>query len=110
MDKLLVTGGSPLQGATRASGSKNGTLAIMAAALLAKGETILRGVPKIGDIYTMVEMLRALGAHIEINGGDTVIIDASDLTSTEAPYELVKKMRASFTVWDRSWQGRVMLK
>jgi UDP-N-acetylglucosamine 1-carboxyvinyltransferase len=98
LDKLYVTGGKKLEGAVRASGSKNGTLALMAASLLAKGQTILRDVPKIGDIYTMIDMLRALGTRIEINGGDTVIIDATDITSTEAPYELVKKMRASFTV------------
>lgn len=97
MDKLFITGGTPLRGTIRASGSKNGTLAIMAASLLAKGKTVLSNVPKIGDIYTMVEMLRSLGAECEINGGD-VSIDATELVSAEAPYDLVKKMRASFTV------------
>lgn len=98
MDKLYVNGGVPLRGTIKASGSKNGTLAIMAAALLGKGRTILHNVPKIGDIYTMIEMLRSLGAHCEINDDNTVVIDATELQSTEAPYDLVKKMRASFTV------------
>lgn len=98
MDKLYVTGGARLEGTVRTSGSKNATLAIMAAALLANGRTILSNVPRIGDVYTMVEMLRALGAECEINGSDVVVIDAAELRSVEAPYDLVKRMRASFTV------------
>ncbi|MEN6520812.1 MAG: UDP-N-acetylglucosamine 1-carboxyvinyltransferase [Armatimonadota bacterium] len=97
MDKLYIIGGTPLRGTIRASGSKNGALAIMAASLLAKGRTVLSNVPKIGDIYTMVEMLSALGADCEVSG-DNVSIDATNLRSSEAPYDLVKKMRASFTV------------
>lgn len=98
MDKLFITGGARLEGTVRASGSKNATLAVMAGTLLAKGETILRNVPRIGDIYTMVEMLRYLGARVEIDGDNTVMIDATELHCTEAPYHLVKKMRASFCV------------
>lgn len=98
MEKLYVIGGVRLEGTIRASGSKNGTLAIMAAALLAKGRTVLTNVPRIGDIYTMVEVLRSLGADCEINGSDTVAIDATELEATEAPYDLVRKMRASFNV------------
>ncbi|MDO8588477.1 MAG: UDP-N-acetylglucosamine 1-carboxyvinyltransferase [Armatimonadota bacterium] len=97
MEKLFVTGGARLQGTVRISGSKNGALAIMAGALLASGRTTLRNVPKIGDIFTMVETLRSLGAEIETNG-DWLSIDATNLTSCEAPYELVKQMRASFCV------------
>ncbi len=98
LDQLFINGGVPLRGVIKASGSKNGTLAIMAASLLAKGRTTLTNVPKIGDIYTMVEMLNALGAECELTEDGTVTVDATDLKSTEAPYELVKKMRASFTV------------
>jgi UDP-N-acetylglucosamine 1-carboxyvinyltransferase len=98
LDKMFVNGGTPLNGTITASGSKNSTLAIMAAALLAKGRTVLTNVPRIGDIYTMVEMLRSLGAKCEINGSSTVTIDATELLSDEAPYELVRKMRASFNV------------
>ncbi|HOM71236.1 MAG TPA: UDP-N-acetylglucosamine 1-carboxyvinyltransferase [Armatimonadota bacterium] len=98
MDKLFITGGVQMRGTIRASGSKNGTLAILAATLLAKGQTILKNVPRIGDIYTMVDMLRALGADCYINGENVITIDATELRSSEAPYDLVKKMRASFTV------------
>lgn len=98
MDKLLIDGGARLQGRIRTSGSKNATLAAMAGALLAKGETILRNAPMIGDILTMVEMLRCLGVRVEIDGDNAILIDATELTRQEAPYELVKKMRASFSV------------
>lgn len=97
MEKLFVTGGMRLQGTVQISGSKNGALAIMAGAILAKGRTTLRNVPKIGDIFTMIDTLRALGAEIETNG-NWLTIDATRLTSCEAPYELVKRMRASFCV------------
>ncbi len=98
MDILLIAGGAPLKGTIKASGSKNGTLAIMAASLLAKGRTVLSNVPRIGDIYTMVDMLRALGADCEFSDDGVVTIDATEIRSAEAPYDLVKKMRASFTV------------
>ncbi|MCL4499788.1 MAG: UDP-N-acetylglucosamine 1-carboxyvinyltransferase, partial [Chloroflexi bacterium] len=78
--------------------SKNGTLAIMAGALLGKGETVLRNVPSIGDVQTMMEMLRALGVKCEEESDHTVRIDATEIEATEAPYELVKRMRASFCV------------
>jgi len=98
LDKLCINGGVRLEGTIKASGSKNATLAILAASLLAEGPTILKNVPRIGDIYTMVEMLRALGVYCEINGGDSVVIDATELKTCEAPYDLVRKMRASFNV------------
>jgi UDP-N-acetylglucosamine 1-carboxyvinyltransferase len=98
LGKLLLTGGARLQGTIRSSGSKNSTLAIMAGALLGKGETILRNVPEIGDVHTMMDMLRALGVGCEETSRGVVRIDATDIESTEAPYELVKKMRASFCV------------
>lgn len=98
MGKLSLTGGARLQGTVRSSGSKNSTLAIMAGALLGKGETILRNVPEIGDVHTMMDMLRALGVKCEEVSKGVVHIDATEITATEAPYELVKKMRASFCV------------
>ena len=98
MAKLFVTGGAQLEGTIVASGSKNGTLALLAGALLAKGVTTLRNVPAIGDVRTMMQMLRALGVKcVETSPGE-VHIDATEITETEAPYELVKKMRASFCV------------
>lgn len=98
MAKLFVTGGARLEGTVTTSGSKNGTLAILAGALLAKGETTLRNVPSIGDVRTMMRMLRALGVKCEETSPGEVHIDATNITETEAPYELVKKMRASFCV------------
>lgn len=98
MGKLYLTGGARLQGTIVSSGSKNSTLAVMAGALLGKGETILRNVPKIGDVRTMMEMLRSLGVKCVEEPNSVVRIDATNIDATEAPYELVKKMRASFCV------------
>ena len=98
MGKLLLTGGERLHGTVVSSGSKNGTLAIMAGALLGKGETILRNVPAIGDVHTMMEMLRALGVKCVEEPKGVVHIDATEIEANEAPYELVKRMRASFCV------------
>lgn len=98
MGKLFVTGGARLQGTVVSSGSKNSTLAIMAGALLGKGETVLSNIPAIGDVRTMMEMLRALGVKCWEEPQGVVHIDATEIEATEAPYELVKKMRASFCV------------
>lgn len=98
MGKLYVTGGARLSGTVASSGSKNTTLAIMAGALLGKGETVLHNVPAIGDVLTMIDMLRALGVKCEVGPDSAVHIDATQIESTEAPYELVKRMRASFSV------------
>ncbi|MHB1190313.1 MAG: UDP-N-acetylglucosamine 1-carboxyvinyltransferase [Armatimonadota bacterium] len=98
MDKIYVAGGHRLSGEINISGSKNGTLAIMAGALCAKGVTVLENVPRIGDTLTMVEMLRELGAPTRFIGENRVEIDATEIRKHEAPYELVKKMRASFCV------------
>jgi UDP-N-acetylglucosamine 1-carboxyvinyltransferase len=98
LEKIYVAGGNRLEGEVRISGSKNGTLALMAGALLAKGVTILENVPRIGDTYTMVEMLQQLGVPTIISGPNTVEIDATSIGNCEASYELVKKMRASFCV------------
>lgn len=98
MDKIYIVGGKRLEGEVRVSGSKNGTLAIMAGALLAKGPTILENVPRIGDVHTMIEMLQQLGVRSKEIEPGTVEIDATDIQANEAPYDLVKKMRASFCV------------
>jgi len=98
LQEIYVVGGNRLKGDVRISGSKNGTLAIMAGALLAKGTTILENVPRIGDINTMVEMLRQVGVRTRVSRENRVEIDASEIESNEAPYELVKKMRASFCI------------
>ena len=97
MDRLLVTGGARLVGSVRISGAKNSALKLMAAALLAPGRTVLHNVPRIQDCITMGQVLEHLGAEVAWDGGE-VTIDATGLTSVEAPYELVRRMRASIVV------------
>jgi UDP-N-acetylglucosamine 1-carboxyvinyltransferase len=98
VEKIYVRGGTPLGGTIRVGGSKNATLAIMAACLLVKGKTVLRNVPDIRDIHTMAEMLVELGSEVRFGTDGVVEIDASGFYRTSAPEELVRKMRASFYV------------
>ncbi len=99
MQKIYTIGGNRLEGEVRLSGSKNATLAIFGATLLPEsGRTVLKNVPRISDVLTMLEMLRHLGVQAEWSDSSTVTLDASSLSSHEAPYELIKKMRASFSV------------
>jgi UDP-N-acetylglucosamine 1-carboxyvinyltransferase len=86
LDKIYVSGGTPLTGTVRISGSKNSALAIMAGALLGEGPSILRNVPNIGDIHTMVEMLQAIGIGVEHSSDGVLKIDATELRAREAPY------------------------
>lgn len=97
MDAFRVRGGVPLHGAVEIGGAKNAALPILAAALLVPGRTFLRRVPHLRDIVTMCELLKGLGAH----GGYTdhcFEVDASALTAHEAPWEIVRRMRASVYV------------
>jgi len=96
-DKVYISGAKPLRGEVQIGGSKNSTLAIMAACLLVPGEVRLSHVPAIGDIRTMAAMLAALGARVERRGHE-MCIDATCFRAAEAPEELVRKMRASFYV------------
>jgi UDP-N-acetylglucosamine 1-carboxyvinyltransferase len=97
MDRLLVTGGARLTGSVPISGAKNSALKLMAASLLAPGRTVLSRVPRILDCRLMGQVLERLGVPVTWDG-DTVGIDASEVTSVEAPYELVTQMRASIVV------------
>ena len=97
MDRLLVTGGTPLSGTVPIAGAKNSALKLMAASLLAEGRSLLRNVPQIQDCRTMVEVLEHLGAGVSWADG-SLAIDATDVRSVEAPYELVSRMRASILV------------
>jgi UDP-N-acetylglucosamine 1-carboxyvinyltransferase len=94
MDRLVVTGGSPLVGRVRISGAKNATLPLMCATLLAQGKSRLTNVPDLRDVRTMAGLLRHLGAEVRIKGG-VATVDTSRAAGEEAPYELVKTMRAS---------------
>jgi UDP-N-acetylglucosamine 1-carboxyvinyltransferase len=97
MDAIEITGGRPLHGEVTVSGSKNATLPQIAAALLAPGKSAFRGVPELADIRTLGRLLAHMGARVE-REGSTLHIDAQDLPRPEAPYELVKTMRASVLV------------
>jgi len=95
---LIIEGGRQLRGEVTASGSKNGALALMAATLLVEGEVVIHNLPRIRDVLTMVEMLRCLGAKPRLSDDGTLVVDASEIITNEAPSHLVSKMRASFQV------------
>jgi UDP-N-acetylglucosamine 1-carboxyvinyltransferase len=97
MDRLLVTGGTSLQGSVPVSGAKNSALKLMAASLLAQGRTTIHNVPAIQDCVTMVEVLEHLGARCVWEDG-TLVVDTLAVEPLETPYELVSRMRASILV------------
>jgi UDP-N-acetylglucosamine 1-carboxyvinyltransferase len=97
MDRLRILGGARLAGKVRAAGAKNAALKMMAASLLTRDELVLGNVPKLADIATMARLLRGIGVKVE-REGDSMRLCAADLQSTEAPYDLVKTMRASIVV------------
>ena len=97
MDKLVVHGGNPLSGSVDISGAKNAILPMMAAALLVDGKTELNRVPDLRDTRTFLRLLDMLGAGSTF-AKNKLTIDASNITSLEAPYDLVKTMRASIYV------------
>jgi UDP-N-acetylglucosamine 1-carboxyvinyltransferase len=97
VDKLRISGGRPLQGAVRVSGSKNAALAVMAATLLVPGVHRLRNVPRLRDTQTFARVLELLGARVSFEG-NLLTIDTQDVNAVEASYELVKTMRASIYV------------
>jgi len=97
LDKFIVTGPTQLEGTIPISGSKNAALPLMAAALLAEGPTTIKNVPKLKDIYTFNNVLRVTGAQVTFNEAENILtIDPDNVNHLEAPYDLVRKMRASF--------------
>jgi len=97
MDKIIVEGGCPLKGEVRISGAKNAALPILISSLLADGYCTYSNVPNLKDVESTKELLINHGAKIEAEG-DTVKIDSGGLNNHEAPYDLVRKMRASILV------------
>jgi len=97
MDKFVIYGGNPLAGTLKISGAKNASLPLMAAALLAPGLHRIHNVPELRDVRTMAHLLRIIGARVEL-AEHTLTIDTSACSYYEAPYELVKTMRASVYV------------
>ena len=98
MDKLVITGGAPLEGEVRISGAKNAALPILASALLADGPVRLSNVPHLQDVTTTIGLLGRMGVGITVDERMTIEIDPSTINSFSAPYELVKVMRASILV------------
>ncbi len=97
MDKLVIKGGEKLHGCVKVSGAKNSALVLMPAALLNAGENELTNIPEVNDIYTMSKLLKHLGAEISFEN-HTLKINTKNISETTAPYEHVKKMRASVYV------------
>lgn len=93
---MVIEGGRTLKGSVRLSGAKNAALPILGSTLLAQGETIIRNVPQLGDVRTMCRLLGMMGA--EVQESSALKVNTSRLNSFEAPYELVKTMRASVVV------------
>jgi UDP-N-acetylglucosamine 1-carboxyvinyltransferase len=97
MDKFVIQGGTPLEGTLAISGAKNASLPLMVASLLAPGSHTITNVPELRDVRTMAHLLRIIGARIDIDE-HTLKIETSNCSFWEAPYELVKTMRASIYV------------
>ncbi len=97
MDKFVITGGKPLNGIVQVSGAKNASLALMPATILASGQSILTNTPELNDVYTMIKLLTQLGYEYKFEN-NTLILNSSGINSQFAPYEHVKKMRASIYV------------
>lgn len=97
MDRLVITGGQRLEGRVTAAGAKNAALPILAATLLGEGECAISNLPQVRDVATMTTLISLLGASVK-RDGSRVVIDATAVQSFDAPYDLVRTMRASVLV------------
>lgn len=98
MDKLIITGGAPLQGEIKISGAKNAALPILAATLLAEKPVTISNVPHLRDVTTTMELLGRMGVDLTVDEKMNIVIDPRHIKDFHAPYELVKTMRASILV------------
>ncbi len=98
MSKLIINGGVPLQGELRASGAKNAVLPILAATLLADAPVIVRNVPHLQDVTTTMELLGRMGVDLVVDERMNIQVDPRTIHTFQAPYELVRTMRASILV------------
>jgi UDP-N-acetylglucosamine 1-carboxyvinyltransferase len=97
MDKFIIIGGKKLSGSVLVSGAKNSSLALMPASILTSGKSILKNTPELNDVFTMIKLLKHLGANINFKN-EVLEIHSSHINEFTAPYEHVKKMRASVYV------------
>ena len=95
MDKLLIRGGRTLNGEVSIAGAKNAALPEICAALLSAEPLTLLNVPSLKDVSTMLKLLRNMGVKADLQGDGELVLNAGEITTPEAPYELVKTMRAS---------------
>ena len=98
MDKLAITGGAQLEGSVTISGAKNATLPILAATLLTEEPVCISNVPHLQDVTTTIELLGRMGAKVTVHEQMEIEVDAAEITERQAPYDLVKTMRASILV------------
>jgi len=98
LDKLLITGGTTLSGNVTISGAKNAALPILAGTLLATEPVVISNIPHLKDVTTMLSLLQVIGVQVTVDDRLTVEVDARNVTRREAPYDLVKTMRASILV------------
>ena len=99
MEKLIIHGGNRLVGTVKISGAKNAVLPLIAATLLGTSPSTLEQAPNLEDVRTFAEVLKHLGVDVKYNAAEhTLFVDSTNITSCEAPYELMRKMRASFLV------------
>ena len=98
LEKLIVHGGNPLNGTVRVSGAKNAVLPIIVASMLGVGKSTLTEIPELADVHTVSEVIKSLGVAVESPEKGTLVLDGTNITSTVAPYDLVRRMRASFLV------------
>lgn len=98
MDKLIISGGLPLGGDVRVAGAKNAALPVLAATLLAEGPMTIGNVPHLHDITTTMELLGRMGVHLTVDEKMNIEVDSSTICDFNAPYELVRTMRASILV------------
>lgn len=97
LDKIIVTGGKPLNGEVTISGAKNAVLPIIVGTLLADDICVIRDVPNLADVETISEVLEVLGAKVELNDG-VMTVDCSHISNITAPYHYIQKMRASVLI------------
>ncbi|HDP25020.1 MAG TPA: UDP-N-acetylglucosamine 1-carboxyvinyltransferase [Deltaproteobacteria bacterium] len=98
MDKFIIEGGKPLRGEVTISGAKNAALPILCSSILAQERCTYANIPKLRDISTITDVLATLGVHTESWQNNTLVLDPSGIHAFDAPYELVKSMRASILV------------
>ncbi|MEC7971661.1 MAG: UDP-N-acetylglucosamine 1-carboxyvinyltransferase, partial [Pseudomonadota bacterium] len=100
MDKIVLHGGTKLSGKVDISGAKNAALPLMATALLTNNEILLENIPRLGDVGSMCELLRGVGVEINDSLQDSgcLRLSCEKITNTEAPYDIVRKMRASILI------------